>query len=91
MTKDARAYNGVKTVSSIYDVRNMGLAHEKEMKLDHQLTPYAQIKSRLIKDLSWDTIKILVENIDSKISYISHSNIFAVTSLRAREIKEKYK
>ena len=43
------------------------------------------------KDLNirYDSIKVLVENIDSKISDIPHSNIFANISPRAREIKEK--
>ena len=62
------------------------------MKLDHQLTPYTSINSKWIKDLnvSCDTIKkILAENIGSKISDISNSNIFADVSPRAREIKEK--
>ena len=61
------------------------------MKLDHQLTPYTKINSRWIKDLniSPDTIKVLGENIDRKISDIPSSNIFIDTSFRAREIKEK--
>ena len=61
------------------------------MKLDHQLIPYTKINSRWIKDLSVSckTIKILEENIGSKISDISDSNIFADMSPRAREIKEK--
>ena len=48
-------------------------------------------KLKWIKDLtiSQDTIKILVENIGSKISDISRSNIFAYISPRVRETKKK--
>ena len=47
--------------------------------------------SKWIKDLnmSHETIKILAENIGSKISDISHSNIFADISPKALETKEK--
>ena len=56
------------------------------------LTPHTRINSKWIKDLnvSRETIKkILEEDIGSKISDISHNNIFANMSPRAREIKEK--
>ena len=67
------------------------MAHAKKMKLDHQLTPYTKINSRWIKDLdiSHDTMKVLEEKTGRKISDMSCSNIFAYTSPRAREIKEK--
>ena len=61
------------------------------MKFDNQLTPYTRINSKWIKDLpiSHETIKILVENTDSKISDIPCSNIFTDKSPRPREIKER--
>ena len=61
------------------------------MKLKHQLTPYTKINSRCIKDLniSYDTIKVLEENISRKTSDISRSSIFTDMSPRARDIKER--
>ena len=63
----------------------------QKMKLDYHLTPYTRMNSKWIKDttVSYYTIKILEENIVSKISDISHSNIFADTSPVAKEVKEK--
>ena len=62
-------------------------------KLDHLLTPYTRINSKWIKDLNirLEVIKILEENISSKISGISHSSIFSSISPWAGEIKEKIK
>ena len=61
------------------------------MKLDHQLTLYTKINSRLIKELniSHSTIKVLEENIWRKISDIPHRNIFTNMSPRGRDIKER--
>ena len=61
------------------------------MKLDHQLTPYTKINSRLIIDLniSRDSIKVLEENICRKISDIPCSNIFTNMTSRTRDIKER--
>ena len=61
------------------------------MKLNLQLTPYAKINSRWIKDIniSCNTIKVLQENIGRKISNIPCSNIFTDMSPRTREIKER--
>ena len=61
------------------------------MKLYHLLTPYTKTNSKWIKDLSVrpETIKILEENIGSKISTTAHSNIFSATYHQARETKEK--
>ena len=65
----------------------------KIMKLDHQLTQCIRISSKWIKDLniSHRTIKILAENISSKISDISCSHIFANVSPRARGNKGENK
>ena len=64
---------------------------KKRKKIDNQLISHTRINSKWIKDLhiSSETIQILEENIGSKISDISCSNIFANISLREREAKEK--
>ena len=61
------------------------------MKLDYLLTPHTRINSKWIKDLNvrLEAIKILEENIDSKISDIACSNIFSDISPQVRETKEK--
>ena len=61
------------------------------MKLDLLLIPHTRINSKWIKDLNVrpQTIKILEENIGSKILDIAHSNILSDISPQARETKEK--
>ena len=63
------------------------------MTLDHLLTPHTRTSSQCIKDLNGrpETIKILEENIGSKISDIAHRNFLSDISPQARETKEKYK
>ena len=64
--------------------------HTKK-KLDCQLTPYARINSKWLKNLHiiHNSIKVLGETIGSKISDIPPRSIFTNTSFRAREIKER--
>ena len=61
------------------------------MKLDHLFIPHKRINSRQTKDLVFrpQNIKILEENIGSKISDISHRNLLLDISPQARETKEK--
>ena len=91
MTKGAQAYNRVNIGSLINGIGRTILVHakKKKMKPDHQLIPHTRINSKWRKDLnvSHDIIKVLEENIGSKISDIPCSNIFADISSRAREIK----
>ena len=60
------------------------------MKLDHLLTLQTRINLKWIKHLNIrpKTIKILEENIGSKISDIACSNILSDISPQARETKE---
>ena len=97
--KGARSENGVKIDSTNVAGRS-GQPHEKKKKkrkekkkekLDHQLTLYIRTNSRWIKDfnISRDTIKVLEENMGSKMSDIPHSNIYINISPRAKDIKER--
>ena len=63
----------------------------RKMRLDYLLTPHTRINSKWIKDLNIKpkTMKILEENIGSKIWDIFHSNVFSDISPQTREIKEK--
>ena len=65
----------------------------RKMKVDHLFIVHTRTNSKWIKNLNARivTIKIIEENIGSKISDISYSNIFSDTSPQARETEEKNK
>ena len=61
------------------------------MKLEHFLTPYTKINSKLVKDLKVrpDTIKLLEENIGKTLARINYSRIIYDPPPRVMEIKAK--
>ena len=63
----------------------------RRRKLNHFVTLYAKINSKWMKDLNvrQETIKILEENIGSKLFDLGHSNFLLDRSLEARETKAK--
>ena len=92
MTKEARIYNGEKTISSASGIGKAG--HVSECcyhTLEHSLTPYTKINSKWFKGLNirHATIKLLEENIDKTFSDIRHTNVFLGQSSKAIEIKVK--
>ena len=62
----------------------------RKMKPNHLLTPHRRINSKWIKDLNIrpKIIKVIEENIGSKISDIAHSKILSDISPQAREKKK---
>ena len=90
MTKEARIYNGKKTVSSINDTGKTGQLHAKDSNLT-TLTPYTKINSKWIKYLHVgpETIKLLEENLGNILFDISLSNILFGSVSSGWEMKAK--
>ena len=91
LTKEARIYNGEKTISLTSGAGKNWAATCKRMKSEHFLTPYTKINSKWIKDLNVrpKTIKPLEENISNTLSDINHSRILYDPPPRIMEIKEE--
>ena len=89
LTKEARIYNGEKTISLTDGAGKTGQPLVKEW--NDFLTPHTKINSKWIKDLNVrpETIKLLEENIDKTLSDINHSRILYDPPPRVMEIKAK--
>ena len=90
-TKEARIYNGLKTISLTSGAGKTGQLHVKKMKLEHFLTLYTKINSKWVKDLNVKpgNVKLLEENIGRTLSDINHSKILNDPPPRVMEIKAK--
>ena len=90
LTKEAKIYNGEKTISLTSGAGKTGQPLVKR-KPEHFLTPHTKINSKWIKDLNVrpETMKLLEENIGRTLSDINHSKILYDPPPRVMEIKTK--
>ena len=91
MKKEARLYNGRKTVSSISGAGKTRQLHGKKWNQNILSYHTQKIGSKWINDLNVrpDTIKLLVENTGRTLLDINCSNIFFDLSPRVMKIKTK--
>ena len=84
MTKEARLYNGEKTVSSVSSAGKTGQLHVKKNEIRAFFHIIPKINSKWTKDLNVrsDTIKLLEEKIGMTLFDINYSNIILDLSPR---------
>ena len=90
LTKEARIYNGLKTISLTSGAGKTGQPLVKNETRPLSNT-YTKITSKWIKDLNVrpETIKLLEENIGKTLCDINHSRILYYPPHRLLEIKAK--
>ena len=89
LTKEARTYNGEKTISNKWCWENWTTTC-KRMKLEHSLTPYTKRNSKWIKDLILRPETIKTPR-GKTLSDINYSKILYDPPPRVMEIKAKNK
>ena len=91
LTKEARIYNRENTIALTSGAGKTGQPLVKKMRLEHFLTPYTNINTKLIKYLNVkpETIKLLEENIGKTLSDINHRRILYDPPPRVMEMKAK--
>ena len=78
--KEARIYNGEKTVSSISSAGEIGTTSQR-MKFEHYLIWIKKIKQNKDLNVIPDTIKPLEENLGRTLPDTSCNNIFSICLL----------
>ena len=90
-TREARLYNGEKTISLTSGAWKTGQPLVKKMKLEYLQKPYSKINSKWIKDLNVrpETIKLLEEIMGKTLFNTNHCRILYDPPPKILEIKAK--